>query len=67
MATAEELKAQLEEEREQSKKLQENAELEKIRHKLEMEKLKQQQWQTAVDKIKEAREEAAQEHDRCIE
>ena len=65
--TAEELQQQLEAEREQSKKLQQDAELMKIQNELEVEKLKQQQWQSALDRLKEAREQVHQEHDKCME
>ena len=66
MSSVEELKRQLEEERENSRKLQEDVEMMRIRNELEVEKLKQQQWQTALDKLKEAREQAAQEHEVCM-
>ena len=65
--TAEELQKQLEEEREQSRKLQEDAELLKIRNALEVEKLKQQQWKSAIAQLEEVREQAAQEHEKCME
>ena len=64
MATVEELKKQIEEEKEQSRKLQEDVEM---RNQLEIEKLKQQQWKTALDKLKQAKEEVAQEYDKCME
>ena len=67
MATTEELKKQIEEEKAQAKKLQEDVELMEMRNQLEVEKLKQQQWKTALDKLKQAREEVAQEHDKCME
>ena len=66
-ATAEELKQRLETERQNSKKLQEDAELTEIQNQLEIEWLKQEQWTTALSKLKEAREQALQEHSKCIE
>ena len=67
MATAEELKQQLEEEREQNRKLQEDVELMKVRNELEIECMKQQQWNATLDRLKEAREQATMEHDKCME
>ena len=66
MSTAEELKQQLEQEKEQSRRLQEDAELMKICNELEMERLKQQQWKATLDNLTKAREQAAQEHDKCM-
>ena len=67
MAMAEELRAQLEEERETNKKLQEDVDIMRIWNELEIERLKKAQWSTAIDKLKEAREQAEQEHEKCME
>ena len=66
MATVEKLQQKLEEERAQSKKMQEEAEIAHIQNELEVERLKQQQWQTALDKLKEARAQVEQEHEKCM-
>ena len=65
-ATQEELQQQLEEERAQSKQMMEEAELMKIQHKLDAERLKQKQWQTVMDQLKEAKEHAQKEHERFL-
>ena len=67
MATMEELKQKLEEEKEQSRKMQEEAEVQRIQNELELEKLKQKQWCNTLDKLKEAREQAEHEHEKCME
>ena len=67
MATADELRQQLEAEKEQNRKLQEDVEIMKIRNKLEVEQLKQHQWKTALETLKQAKEQANQEHDKCME
>ena len=64
--TAEELQEQLEEERENSKRLMEDKEIMKIRNELETKKLKQKQWETAIEQLKQTREHAEQEHARAI-
>ena len=64
---AEELRQQLEEEKENSRKMQEDLEVMKIRDELEMEKRKQQQWQVAMEQLKENRDKAEQEHSRVIQ
>ena len=63
---SEELKQQLEAEKEASEKLQEEAELMQIKHDLETEKLKQQQWQEAIKQLNAAKEQVLQEHDKCL-
>ena len=65
--TLEELQQQLETERENSKRLQQDADRARIEHELELERMKQEQWQVAMDKIKEAREQASQEHSKCLQ
>ena len=65
--TAEELKQKLEQEQEQSKRMQEDAEYAELQHQIELEKLKQEQWQTAIQKLQEAKTHAEQEHNKCIE
>ena len=67
MSTAEELKQQLELEKEETRKLQEDAEIMKIRNKLEEEKRKREEWSTAITKLKEARDQAEQEHSKRME
>ena len=64
--TPEELQWQLEEEKKNSKKIQDSVERAKIHHELEIEKMKQQQWQTALEKIEEAKAQAAKEHSKCL-
>ena len=54
-ASTEELKQKLEQEREQSKKMQEDAEYAELQHQIELEKMKLQQWQTAIQKLQEAK------------
>ena len=66
MATAE-LKQKLEQEREASRKIQEDAERAEIQHQIEVERMKQEQWQTAINKLKKAKEHASQEHTKCLE
>ena len=67
MSTAEELKQQLELEKEETRKLQEDAEIMRIRNELEEEKRKREEWNTAITKLKEARDQAEQEHSKCME
>ena len=55
---AEDLKQQLEAEKEKNKQLQEEAEVLQVQHKLEVERQKCKQWQVAMDQIKEAKEHA---------
>ena len=62
-----ELKQQLENEKEHSKQLQEEAELMQVQHDLEIEKQKQKQWQVAMEEIRMAREHADREHEKCLE
>ena len=64
MASTDELKQQLEQERENNKKLEQDAEYARIQHELEIEKLKKEQWQAAMDRLKQAREKVQQDHDR---
>ena len=64
--TAEELQQQLEQEKEQSRKLMEDAELMKLRNELETEKLKQKQWQEAMDQLRETKEHMEQEHAKVL-
>ena len=66
MASTEELKQQLEAERESNRKLEEDLEHAKVQHELEMEKMKREQWQAAMEKLNEAKEQAAQEHAKCM-
>ena len=67
MATQEELQRKTEEEKENSRRLQEDVELLKLQNTLEVEKMKQEQWQTAITKLKEAKQHATQEHSKCLE
>ena len=55
MTSTEDLRIQLEQEREDNRKLEENVEQAKILNELEIEKMKKQQWQIALDKLKEAK------------
>ena len=65
--TAEDLRRQLESEREHSKQLQEEVEMIKMHNELALEKQKQAQWHSAMEQIKEAREHADREHEKCLE
>ena len=67
MATPEDLQKQLEEERENSKKLHDDVEHLHLQNELEMKKMKQEQWHTALAKLKEAKEHASQEHSKCMD
>ena len=62
----EELQKQLEQEK-QNKRMLEEMELAKIESELEAERMKRQELQVAMQQLKEAREHATQEHDKCIE
>ena len=64
--TAEELQQQLEQEKEQSRKLMEDAELMKLINELKTEKLKQKQWQEAMDQLRETKEHMEQEHAKVL-
>ena len=64
--SAEQLKQQLEEEKENSKRMEEDVEILRLQNEMEMEKMKQEQWKVAYGKLKEAREQAAQEHQECL-
>ena len=61
-ANPEDLQRQLEEEKEASKKLMEEAEYMKLQAELDNEKLKQKQWQEAINEIHETQEHAQAEH-----
>ena len=64
--TAEELKQQLEEERERSTKMMEDVEIRRIQHELEAEKLKQQQWQATLQQMEESRQHVEAEHQKYL-
>ena len=66
MTSTEELKQQLEQERESNKQLEESVEHTCVQHELEVERMKRQQWQVAMDKLQQAKEAAQQEHERCM-
>ena len=53
MSSTEELQKELDKQRENSRKLQADVEVMRICNELEAEKLKQQQWQTAMEQLKE--------------
>ena len=61
-AAPEQLKSKLELEKEHTEKLQQQVQAMELRNALEREKMEQEQWETAIQWLKEAREEAAQEH-----
>ena len=65
--TQEELQQQLEEQKAQSKRLFEEAELMRIQHELEAERLKQKKWQVAMDQLQAAKVHAEEEHTRYLE
>ena len=52
---AEQLKAQIEAEKENSKRLEEEAQVAELQHQLELEKMKQEEWRTALQKLEEAK------------
>ena len=64
--TVEELQKELDEQKEQSKKIMEDAELMHIRNELEVEKLKQKQWEVAKEQLHKTREHAEQEHAKIL-
>ena len=64
---AEDLKKKLEEEKEQSRRLQEEAEILKIQSELESEKLRQKQWQEATHQLKVTQEHVEAEHRKFME
>ena len=66
-SSPEELQWQLEAEKLESSKLQQEAESLRLQTELENEKLKQNQWKAAMDKLKEARENAFQQHEQYME
>ena len=63
----EELQQQLEEERENSRKLMEDVEHLRVQNELVLEKLKQQQWQAALEQLKENQGASTQEHQKCMD
>ena len=60
------LQKALQEEKENSRCMMEDLELARIRNDLEKEKMKQKEWQTAMDQLKETREHMEQEHSRML-
>ena len=64
--TTEDLQKQIEEEHENSKKLQENAEFLRLQNELEAEKMKQKKWQEAINQLQEAKEHAQAEHEEYL-
>ena len=67
MSTPEELQQQLQDAEENSKKMQQDVEAMQIRNKIDLEKHKHLHWQTALEKLKEAREHAAQQNEKVLE
>ena len=65
--SADELRQQLEAEREASNKLQQEAEMLHIQHELEAEKIKQKEWQVAMDQLHEAKEKREADHAKYLE
>ena len=66
-ATPAELQEMLREQRENSSKLQQQVEAMKLQNELEAERMQQLQWETAIDTLKKAREQMAQEHEANME
>ena len=64
--STEELRKQLEEDREAGRKVQEDMECMKIQNEIETERLKRQQWEAAREQLKQAQEVALQEHEKCM-
>ena len=62
-ATSEQLQELLKEQKETSSKLQQQVKAMKIRNELEAERLQQEQWQLALEKLRESREQMSQQHD----
>ena len=65
--SAEQIKQQLEKEKETSQQLEEDVELLRLQNEMDKEKKKQEQLHMAYNKLKEARERANQEHEECME
>ena len=65
-ATPEELQEMLREQKEHSQKLQQQVETMRLRNQLEAEKMQQAQWETALEQLKETREQIAQQHEENI-
>ena len=66
-ATLEEMKQQLEEERERSRKMQEEAEMQEIRSELEAEKQKQAEWQLAMQQLEITKTQREADHRAALE
>ena len=66
MSSSKELKQQLELEKESNRKLEEEAEYTCIQHEIEVEKMKGEQWKVAMEKLKDVKILAQQEHSRCM-
>ena len=62
-ATPEQLQALLKEQKEASSKLQQQVESQKIRNALETERLQQEQWELALTRLKEEREQILSQHE----
>ena len=61
------LQQQLETEKENSRQLQEDVECQRIKNEVETERMKQEQWKAALERLREAREHAAQEHEKVLQ
>ena len=66
-ATPEQLQEMIKERQENSARLQQQAETMKLRNQLEAEIKQQEQWKLAIQQLKQARENQAQEHERNLE
>ena len=65
--TPEQMKQQVELEKDKSRKMQEDVKRLQMQTEMDTEKMKQEQWRKALEKLKEAREQAAQDHEKCLE
>ena len=57
----------MEEERQASKKLEQEVEITRLQNEMEAESLKQEEWKHALTKLEEARELKNQDHKKCME
>ena len=67
MTTVDKLKKQIQMVKDNSKQMQDDIEAMRLRNELEVEQQRQQQWQAAMEHLKQAREHAAQENEKVLE
>ena len=66
-ATNEELECMLKEQRDNSARMQQQVENMKLRNALEAERLQQEQWEAAMDELKQCRDDIKQQHEQNLE